>query len=79
MSLTVLRPRTHSITKPMLAHLNRLEHQDQCQVLVLIPEVEPKKWRHQLLQNQRGILLANALRRHCDVNVARMPFRLDER
>ncbi|MDA8291316.1 MAG: APC family permease [Actinomycetota bacterium] len=74
--LTVLRPPTRSITKPMLAHLDDLMHQDCSQVLVLIPEVEPRKWRHQLLQNQRGILLANDLRRHCDVNVARMPFRL---
>ena len=76
--LTLLRSRTRSITKPMLAHLDALRRQGHPQVLVLIPEVEPRKWRHQLLQNQRGILLANALRRHSDVNVARMPFRLSE-
>jgi hypothetical protein len=62
----------------MLAHLDAVQRQGHPQVLVLIPEIEPKKWRHQLLQNQRGILLANALRRHSDVNVARMPFRLTQ-
>ena len=46
------------------------------QVLVLIPEVEPKRWRHRLLQNQRDVILANVLRRETDVIVARLPFRL---
>ena len=45
---------------------------------MLIPEVEPKKWRHELLQNQRGLILANALRRHSDVNVAGVPYRLSK-
>jgi hypothetical protein len=73
--LTVLRPRSRSIVKPMLAYLERLGRGSE--VLVLIPDVEPKKWRHQLLQNQRGIILANALRRHSDAIVARVPFRLE--
>ena len=46
-------------------------------VLVLIPEVEPRRWRHRILQNQRGLILANVLRRRSDVTVARTPFRLD--
>jgi amino acid transporter len=77
-SLTILRSRTRSVTKPMLAHLDDLQRQRHTQLLVLIPEVDPKKWRHQLLQNQRGIILANALRRHSDVDVLRVPFRLSE-
>ncbi len=76
--LTILRSRNRSVTKPMLAFVDDLRRQGHPQLLVLIPEVEPRKWRHQLLQNQRGILLANALRRHCDVNVARVPFPLSK-
>ena len=76
--LSILRSQTRSVTKPMLAHLHDLHRQGHPQVLVVIAEVEPKKWRHQLLQNQRGIILANALRRHCDVNVVRVPFRLSK-
>ncbi|MGI9006802.1 MAG: hypothetical protein ACR2FU_11520 [Streptosporangiaceae bacterium] len=44
--------------------------------MVLIPEVEPGRGRHQLLQNQRGVILASVLRRRTDVVVATMPFRL---
>jgi amino acid transporter len=77
-ALTVLRSGTRSVTKPMISYFNALRRQAHRQVLVLIPEVEPKKWRHQLLQNQRGIVLANALRRHCDVSVARVPFPLSK-
>ncbi len=75
-ALVVLQSRTRSVTKPMVAYLNALQGEAHAQVLVLIPEVEPKRLRHQFLQNQRGILLANALRRHCDVSVARVPFPL---
>ncbi|MDA8283801.1 MAG: APC family permease [Actinomycetota bacterium] len=74
--LTILRSASRSVTKPMLAYLRSPQLQARSPVLVLIPEVEPKKWRHQLLQNQRGIILANALRRKSDVNIVRSPFRL---
>ena len=82
--LTILRSASRSITKPMLAspaspRLPRLaspQLQARLSVLVLVPEVEPTKWRHQLLQRQRGIILANGLRRRSDVHVARVPFRL---
>jgi amino acid transporter len=76
--LDVLHPRTHSIVTPMVEYLGSPEVRARRQVLVLIPEVEPRKWRHQLLENQRGVILANVLRRHCNVNVATVPFRLSE-
>ncbi len=76
--LVLLRSPTRSVTKPMLSYLNDIQREGHPQLLVLIPEVEPKKWRHELLQNQRGILLANALRRHCDASVARVPYRLSK-
>ena len=74
--LTILRSASRSVTKPMLAYLRSPQVQARSSVLVLIPEVEPKRWRHQILQNQRGIILANLLRRRCDVTVARVAFRL---
>ena len=74
--LVVLRSSHRSITRPMLDYLCAPPIVSRPHVLVLIPEVEPRKWRHQLLQNQRGIVLANALRRRTNVNVARVPFRL---
>ncbi len=76
--LTVLRSPSRSIARPMLAYLRSPQLRGRPSVLVLIPEVEPRKWRHQLLQNQRGVVLANVLRRRADVAVARMAFRLRE-
>lgn len=73
--LVVLRPTSRSVVTPMLNYLGSADIRDR-QVMVLIPEVEPRKRRHRLLQNQRGVILANALRRRTDVNVARIAFRL---
>ena len=54
------------------------EYGSHRQVLVLLPEVEPSKWRHRILQNQRDIILADALRPHGNVNVASVQFRLTD-
>lgn len=45
-------------------------------VTVLLAEVEPLKRRYQLLHNQRGLVLAAALRSRTDAVVATVPFRL---
>ncbi len=45
-------------------------------VMVLTPEVEPNKWRHRILQNQRGVILADVLRWRSTVSVARLPYHL---
>ncbi|GII28038.1 APC family permease [Planotetraspora mira] len=45
-------------------------------VFVLIAEVEPEHVWQRLLQNQRGVILARALRRRTDVVVCRMRFRI---
>ncbi|MDA8301104.1 MAG: APC family permease [Actinomycetota bacterium] len=74
--LVILRATSHSIAKPMLQFLGLPEIRERGRVLVLIPEVEPHKWRHRLLQNQRDVILANVLHRRTEVIVARVPFRL---
>jgi len=76
--LVILRSARRSITAPVLGYLGSAEHVAHRRVLVLIPEVEPSKLRHRILQNQRGLILANVLRRHSDVTVARMPFHLTQ-
>ena len=48
------------------------------QVTVLIPEVEPRHVRYQVLQNQRGFILANQLRMRTDATVATYPFRIGD-
>jgi amino acid transporter len=74
--LEILLSPSRSIVTPMVKYLCSPQIQARPQVLVLIPEVEPRKWRHRLLQNQRGVILANALRRHTHVNVGRAQFHL---
>jgi amino acid transporter len=51
---------------------------DSTQVTVLISEIQPRKRRHEVLHNQRGLLLATALRSRTDVVVATLPYRLHE-
>ena len=51
---------------------------DGTQVAVLISEIQPRKRRHELLHNQRGLLLATALRARTDAIVATLPYRLHE-
>jgi amino acid transporter len=76
--LVVLHPRNRAVTAPIIAYVTSPEVQALGRVVVLIPEIEPQKWRHQILQNQRGVILANRLYRETDVVVARLPFRLRE-
>ncbi|HEY3701828.1 MAG TPA: APC family permease [Acidimicrobiales bacterium] len=76
--LVVLRPRSRAVTGPIIAYVSSPEVRALGRVVVLIPEIEPQKWRYQVLQNQRGVILANRLYRETDVVVARLPFRLKE-
>jgi amino acid transporter len=46
------------------------------EVTVLLTEVEPRRRRHQILHNQRGLVLAAALRSRTDAVVATLPYRL---
>ena len=47
-------------------------------VTVLIPEVIPRKRRHEILHNQRGRLLAAVLKSRTNVIVATLPFKLHD-
>jgi amino acid transporter len=76
--LVVLRPRTRAVAEPIIAYVSSPEVRALGRVVVLIAEIEPRKWRHQILQNQRGVILANRLRRETDAVVARLPLRLME-
>jgi amino acid transporter len=76
--LVVLCPQNRSVVGPILSYVRSPEVRAHGRVVVLIPEIEPQKWRHEVLQNQRGLILANRLRRQSDVIVTRLPLRLGE-
>ncbi|GHH65474.1 putative amino acid permease [Streptosporangium violaceochromogenes] len=59
--------------EPLIGYLRRVP---ETHVFVLIPEVEPEHAWQRVLQNQRGAVLARALRRRTDAVVCRMRFRV---
>jgi amino acid transporter len=66
-----------SLIRTVLRYIESIEEPDAV-VMVLIPEIVPRKRRHEILHNQRGRLLAAVLRARTDVIVATMPFKLHD-
>ncbi|MGQ4380218.1 APC family permease [Streptomyces sp. SAS_267] len=73
--LDVIDSPQRSLVEPIIDYVRRAEKEGR-QIAVLIPEVEPRHRRYQILQNQRGLLLAAALRARTDVVVCVVPYRL---
>ncbi|GAA1964759.1 APC family permease [Amycolatopsis minnesotensis] len=67
-----LHDERHRLAAPLVEYLQAVR---DLQVFVLIPEVEPDHAWQRVLQNQRGAILAHALRRRTNVIVCRMRFR----
>ncbi|WP_194896333.1 APC family permease [Catenulispora pinisilvae] len=80
--LEVLTTHKRSLTRPMVDYLNRLALSAPAspggfeRIMVLIPEVEPRRAWHRLLHNQRGVVLDRAIRRHTEAIVCRMRFHI---
>jgi amino acid transporter len=75
--LKVLISPDRAFVRSTVEYVESLAHK-RLQVTVLIVEIEPRKRRHAVLHNQRGVLLAAALSGRTNAVVARMPFRLHE-
>ncbi|MGA2928225.1 MAG: APC family permease [Solirubrobacteraceae bacterium] len=75
--LEVLLDPRRSLIRSVLRYIHSIDRQ-AATTTVLIPEVVPRKRRHEILHNQRGRLLANALRARTDAAVTTLPFRLDD-
>ena len=76
--LVVLHSDQRSLVGPMLSFVASEEVRAHRRVVVLIAELKPHQWRHQILQNQRGVRLATVLRQRTDVVVARFQFRVPD-
>jgi hypothetical protein len=66
------------MVQPIVAYVVAAQSSDR-EVAVLIPEIEPRHWRYQILQNQRGLLLAAVLRARTDAVVCTLRYRLASR
>ncbi|MFI5617136.1 APC family permease [Streptomyces sp. NPDC051567] len=65
--------------RPLARYVRELtEDRPGSQVTVLIPETEPARMWQRLLQNQRGSVVAHAVRRDTDAVICRLRFRLGE-
>jgi amino acid transporter len=75
-ALQILPSPNRSVVAPMLAFV-RSQLVDGRHVTVLLGQVEPNRRRYRILHNQRGIILAAALRLRTDAVVASLVVRLD--
>ncbi|MEV5238166.1 APC family permease [Streptomyces cinnamoneus] len=71
---------TRALGRPIVAYVHELaDRHPDVRVTVLIPEVEPAHLWQRLLQNQRGAVVAHAVRRDTDAVICRLRFRIDTR
>ncbi|UQI43795.1 APC family permease [Streptomyces sp. HU2014] len=79
-ALVELPAPTRALGRPIVAYVRELadRHPDD-RVTVLIPEVEPARLWQRMLQNQRGAVVAHAVRRDTDAVICRLRFRIDAR
>jgi len=75
--LEVLIDPHRSLTHTVLEYVKSIDRDDMI-VTVLIPEVIPRKRRHEILHNQRGRLLEATLRQRADVVIATLPFHVHD-
>ncbi|WP_371097192.1 APC family permease [Streptomyces sanglieri] len=77
--LVELVPTTRALGRPVSGHVRELTAAHPAsQVTVLIPETEPAHLWQRLLQNQRGSVVAHAVRRDTDAVICRLRFRLTD-
>lgn len=75
--LVELPSRTRTVGRPVAEYVRKVyQYHPGTRVTVLIPEVEPAHVWQRLLQNQRGAVLAHAVRRDTDAAICRLRFRL---
>ncbi|GAA2764151.1 hypothetical protein GCM10010103_31920 [Streptomyces paradoxus] len=75
--LVRLSSERRSLGRPIAAYIRGVAAAEpDTRVTVLIPEAEPERLWQRLLQNQRGVVVAHAVRRETDAVICRLRFRL---
>jgi amino acid transporter len=74
--LKVLPSPHRSLVSPTV-HYVKTEIDNGREVTVLLCQVEPRRWRHRLLYNQRGPILETALRARTSAIIASVSVRID--
>jgi amino acid transporter len=76
-AIEVLIDPQRSLVRTVLRYVKSVENEDAT-ITVLIPEVIPRKRRHEILHNQRARLLAAVLKARTSVIIATLPFHLHD-
>ncbi|MCH5674625.1 APC family permease [Streptomyces gilvus] len=75
--LVRLSSERRTLGRPIAAYVRAVAAAEPAaRVTVLIPEAEPERLWQRLLQNQRGAVVAHAVRRETDAVICRLRFRL---
>ncbi|WP_315904456.1 NAD-binding protein [Streptomyces mirabilis] len=75
--LVRLASERRTLGRPIASYVCRIAvYEPHTRVTVLIPEVEPVRLWQRLLQNQRGAVVAHAVRRDTDAVICRLRFRI---
>jgi amino acid transporter len=75
--IEVLMDPHRSLVRTVIRYVASIDKEDVT-VTILIPEILPRKRRHEIMHNQRGRLLEAALKQRFDVVVATLPFHLED-
>ncbi|HTU84207.1 MAG TPA: APC family permease [Solirubrobacteraceae bacterium] len=75
--IEVLLDPQRSLVRTVLRYIKSIQDEDAT-IVVLIPEVVPRKRRHEIFHNQRARLLAAVLKARTDVVIATLPFHLHD-
>ncbi len=76
--IEVLVDPQHSLIRTVLRYIEQVQASEDATITVLIPEILPRKRRHEILHNQRGRLLEVVLKDRTDVIIATLPFHLHD-
>ncbi|WP_369234043.1 APC family permease [Streptomyces sp. R21] len=74
--LVPLTSERRTLGRPIAAYVRETAAEPGTRVTVLIPEVEPERLWQRLLQNQRGAVVAHAVRRDTDAVICRLRLRM---
>lgn len=75
--LVRLASERRTLGRPIASYVSRIAADEPgTRVTVLIPEVEPDRLWQRLLQNQRGAVVAHAVRKETDAVICRLRFRI---
>jgi len=75
--IEVLLDPQRSLVRSVLRYVRSIEDEDAT-IVVLIPEILPRKRRHEILHNQRARLLAAVLKARTEVVIATLPFHVHD-